>query len=261
MQKLLVALALSLLSVAIICAQKKQSDREHDGLKGPVKSVSVESATLIEKEGRQVEEQRRMAQNVTYNAEGNRVNDEWYNDGELFIKNVYSYAGANKVVDKYVAFPKVIIPPIAIKGDSAIPAQPASPPKTDAHSMQRMSEIYKYKYNAGGNITELSIETESRVKRRSVFNLKGQRREMLSYDGGNDLDYRRVETLDAQGNVVESAEFETKVEDGEQKYSYTAYELDARGNWVKRLKSAWETEGDKPRYVPVQVEYRTIVYF
>jgi hypothetical protein len=83
---------------------------------------------------------------------------------------------------------------------------------------------------------------------------------------GKKLDYRRVETLDARGNVVESTAEEVRDDaDGgdsyTEKYSYAAYEFDAQGNWVKRLKSEWTTEGGKPRYVPLKVEYRTIVYF
>jgi hypothetical protein len=260
MQKLLIALALSLLSAAVVCAQKKQSDREHEGLKGPVKSVSVESASLSEEEGQQVEGQRVIDENVTYNAEGNRVNDEWYIDGGLFAKNLYSYAGGIKAVDKYVAYPTITLPSSPAKEGGGT-LRSVRPAKTDLSAMQRTSERYKYKYDAGGRITELSIEEQGRVRRRNVFILKGQRREMLSYEKGEKLDYRRVETFDAQGNVVEIEEFDTRIENGEEKHSYTAYELDTRGNWVKRLKSAWESEGDKPRHVPIQVEYRKIVYF
>ena len=259
MRKLLIALALGLFCAAAVCAQKKQSDREFEGLKGPVKSVSVERAMLKDEAGRQVEGRRVVENSATYNAEGNRVNDEWYDDGELFTKNVYSYDEGIKAVESHVAYPTITLP--AIPAKDGRPAQPAFTTKGSPRPMQRAFEKHKYKYDAGGNIKELSIETQGRVRRRSVFTLKGRRKEMLSYEGGKDLDFRRVETLDAQGNVVESVEVETKVEDGETKYSFTAYESDARGNWVKRVKSEWTTEGGKPRYVPFQVEYRTIVYF
>src|SRR5688500_16718394 len=113
MPKLLVALALGLLSAAMVGAQKKQTDREFEGLKGPVKSVSVEKAALKEQAGRRVEEtQRLMDESATYDAEGNLVNDESYDgDGTLFIKKVYRHAGEEEVVDTYVRYPTIHLPP------------------------------------------------------------------------------------------------------------------------------------------------------
>ncbi len=131
--------------------------------------------------------------------------------------------------------------------------------------MLRSWEKFKYKYDARGNIMERIVESEGRVKRRGVYKFPAGRKELLSYADGKDLDYKRVEALDAKGNVAEVTATELAAGDGDEpytvKHSYTAYEFYARGNWIKRLKSEWTTEGGKPRYVPVQVEYRTIVYF
>jgi hypothetical protein len=258
MRKLSVVLALSLFCAAVVCAQRKQTDREFEGLKGPVKSVSVEKAVLKEQEGRQVEERRVMVESATYNVNGNRVNDARYDSGgDLLVKNVYRDADAGKVVDTYVRLP-LITAEMAEAGSGGT-VRPDRPPKTGPPLLQRGPEKYKYKYDDRGNIREMSIEYKGRVRRRVVYNLKEGRKELLSYEDGKDLDYQRVETLDAQGNVIESTVADTVLSD--QKHSYTAYEFDARGNWVKRVKSEWTTEGGKPRFVPVQVEYRTIVYF
>ena len=255
MRKLLVALTLGLLSAAVVGAQKKQTDREFEGLKGPVKSVSVEHAASKEQEGRQAEGPRVMAEGATYNAEGNLVVDEWYGPGgTLFMKTVYVYIGAEKIAEVNVRPPSVQIP-----AGTVLPAAPPRP-SPGPGPMLRSWEKLKYKYDARGNITERIVESEGRVKRRGVYKFQAGRKELQSYADGKDLDYRRVERLDARGNVVELEVFEIKA-DFKEKHSYTAYEFDARGNWIKRLKSEWTTEGGKPRYVPVQVEYRTIAYF
>ena len=258
MRKLLVALTLGLLSAAAVHAQKKQTDREFEGLKGPVKSVLVESAKL---DG-QVEGPRVKAEGETYNAEGNLVSDEWYGQGgTLFVKRVYVYIGADKIAEVNVRPPSIMIP-----AGTELPPDPPQPSPGPA-PMLRSREKFKYKYDAGGNIIERIVESEGRVKRRGVYKFPVGRKELLSYADGKDLDYKRVETFDAKGNVAEVTATEiflvAENEKGSrtQKHSYTAYEFDARGNWVKRLKSEWTTEGGKPRYVPVQVEYRTIVYF
>ncbi len=272
MRKILVALVLGLLSATVVCAQQRQTDRDFQGLKGPVKSVSVEKAMLKEQAGRQVEEpQRLMDEGATYDAEGNLVNDESYDeDGTLFVKKVYSQSGAVRVVDTYARYPTIHLPPNPSTGAPALTIGPPRQPK-GSRSAPNLSEMehkvdkYKYKYDDKGNISELTMERGGVVRRRVVYSLKAGGKEVLSYVDGKKLDYRRVETLDARGNVVESTATDVRDDDdgGDyiEKYSYTAYEFDARGNWVKRVKSAWESEEGKPRYVPLQVEYRTIVYF
>jgi hypothetical protein len=255
MRKLLVALTLGLLSAAAVHAQKKQTDREFEGLKGPVKTVSVERVVLGGPWARQAEGPRDIADSATYDAEGNLINDEVYDAvGTLLLKRVFSTGGADKVVDTYAA-PKSD-PPNLGGGDIT---RPADPPKEGPRLILRASERYKYKYDDKGNIRELTIEGEGRVKIRAVYKLTRGRKEWLYYTDGKDPYYRRVDTLDARGNVVQYEEFDTV--GMEAKYSYTAYEFDARGNWVRRVRSAWTTEEGKPRFVPVHVEYQTIVYF
>lgn len=256
MRKLSVALAVGLFGAAVVCAQRRQTDREFDGLKGPVKSVSVEHAELESQEGRQVEGPRVMAESATYNAEGNLVIEESYMAGRILLtKRVYVYIGADKIAEVN-DMPPSVVAPVGIVPPPAPPRPRPGPPP-----MLRSWEKFNYKYDARGNIRERIVEGgDGRVTRRGVYKFRAGHKELLSYADGKDLDYRRVEKLDARGNVVELEEFEIKA-DSKKKYSYTAYEFDARGNWVRRVKSEWTTEGGKPRYVPLQVEYRTIVYF
>ncbi len=58
MKKTLSALVLGFLILPIVEAQKRKSDRENDGFKGPVRTVRIETAKLTNKSGKQVEGRR-----------------------------------------------------------------------------------------------------------------------------------------------------------------------------------------------------------
>lgn len=52
MKKAIAVMLLGLLFTSTVAAQKRKSDREHDGLIGPVKSVVVETSQLSSKSGK-----------------------------------------------------------------------------------------------------------------------------------------------------------------------------------------------------------------
>lgn len=257
MKKLLTALALSSAVTATAYAQRPQTDREHDRLKGPVKSVTVETATLKKDGGRYVEGPRVPAGRVTYNADGNFAEAESYSavDGRLTSKAVYRYVGGEKIAEGQVVIPVVIAPVTGARaGDES---QPARPPAPLPHNMRPLTEKYKYKYDAKGNRKEMTVEEGGRVRQKVVYDLKGDRRETRWYEGGRDLIVREVDRFDARGELAETTGFDIETGAVDQKYTYTAYEFDARGNWVKRVKT-WSAAGQPEER---EVEYRTITYF
>jgi hypothetical protein len=123
--------------------------------------------------------------------------------------------------------------------------------------MQSVSEKHKYKYDDKGRIRELTIERDGRLTLRVTYDHQSDRMEMRTYKGGDTLIYRRVDRFDAQDNLVESTAFNIDTGGSVDKSSYTAYEFDARGNWVKRVKAETRDGDDEERLV----EYRTITYF
>jgi hypothetical protein len=243
MKKLLTALALSSTITAAAYAQRPHTDREDDGLKGPVYSVLTMTATLKKQGERYVEEAVVPAERVVYNAEGNRVEDEWYtDDGMLVKKSAYRYVRGEKLADG-----RVITPIIHIPNSS----------ERVGGGMRPISERYKYKYDDKGRVREMTIVEDGRVRNRVVYVYQSGRKETRAYDGGGPtLSYRRVDAFDAQGNLVESTTFEPGP-DLVIKHTYAAYEFDARGNWVKRLKT--ESVPGEPEVRMVQ--YRKLTYF
>lgn len=246
MKKLLTALALGSTLTAASYAQRPQTDRDFDGLKGPVKSLTVESATLTRKGKGYVEERRALEEKVTYNAEGNRAEDELYfsYEGTLLIKNVYRYVGGEKLADAQQRDPVIELP---------------NSPERAGGGMRPFSEKYRYKYDEQGRVKEMTIERDGRVRIRNTYEYRNGQMEMRARKGGGDtVTFRRVDRFDAQGNLVGSTAFNNYPGDRSvDKYSYTDYEFDARGNWVKRLKRM--SEGGRPE--EREVEYRTIIYF
>ena len=245
MRKTITALALSSAIMATAYARLPQTDRENDKLRGPVESVTVETAALKKQGRRYVEERRVLTERVTYNAEGNRAADEWYadDDGTLIKKTVYRYVGGEKLADAQISDPVIHLP---------------NSQERIGGGMRPVSEKYKYKYDDKGRAREMILEEDGRVRIRVAYNYQRGREEVRSYQGGgHTLTYRRVDTFDARGNLVESIAFNLDSDGRVDKTSYTAYEFDARGNWVKRLKAvSW---GGEPEVR--QREYRTITYF
>lgn len=258
MKKLLTALALISMLTATAHAQQPHTDKDFDRLKGPVKSVIVKTASLKKQGKRYVEQPRTLDERVIYNTEGNRVEDESFLDGDTPVtKNVYRYVGGEKLADGQVIIPSLVIIAPVVPRQAGRDKQPAPPPVPRPDSMERVSEKYKYKYDDKGRVRELTIEQDGRVRTKVTYDHQSSRMEMRTYKDGDTLSYRRVDRFDAQDNLVESTAFNIDFGGSVDKSSYTAYEFDARGNWVKRVKAETRDGDDEERLV----EYRTITYF
>ncbi len=255
MKKLLTALALTSAINATAYAQRPQTDRESDRLKGPVKTVTVERATLKEQGGRDVEERRVVVERVTYNAEGNRAEDESYaGDGRLSKKSTYRYIRGEKIAEGRIVISDIILDTPAPTGGEAQPARTPEPPP---HDLRPFTQKYRYKYDAAGRVKEMTVVEGGYLRQKVVYDHRGGRRETRWYTELGDLINREVDKFDARGNLAETVSLDLETGAVVYKYSYTGYEFDARGNWVKRLKTM--TEAGEPDVR--EVEYRTITYF
>jgi hypothetical protein len=256
MKKLLTALALSAAVAATAYTQRPKTDAERDGLKGHVKSVSVETAELEKQGGRSVEGRRVLTERTTYNAAGDSVESEGYeNDGTLIGKAAYRRVGGEVIVEEQVRVPTISIDP-ALKKENPNAEPIKGGPVPGDYPMQKFVEKLKDKYDAKGNLTEHVIEENGRVKQRAVYEYKDGSREGRWYEGGNLIEHE-IEKFDARGNLVETDSLDIQTGAVGVKFSYTAYEFDSHGNWVKRIKT-WSAPGE-PEYPTV--EYRTITYF
>jgi tetratricopeptide (TPR) repeat protein len=81
-----------------------ENDREHDGLKGLVRRVRVESANILEKDGKTVEGPRVLRSTVTYDMQGKRIDTVSYpvETGTPAINPQYRYDDKGNVIEKVV---------------------------------------------------------------------------------------------------------------------------------------------------------------
>ena len=77
------------------------SDREQDGLAGPVRRVKSETAKISVKNGRPVEGPRAVLETTTYDQKGNRVDNAYFLEagGSLTGKEVYKYDDKGNIVE------------------------------------------------------------------------------------------------------------------------------------------------------------------
>jgi protein TonB len=77
------------------------SDREQDGLAGPVRRVKTETAKIAVKNGKPVEAARAVLETTTYDQKGNRVDNAYFLEagGTLTGKEVYKYDDKGNIVE------------------------------------------------------------------------------------------------------------------------------------------------------------------
>jgi len=77
------------------------SDREQDGLAGPVRRVKSETAKITVKNGKPVEGPRAVLETTTYDQKGNRVDNAYFLEagGSLTGKEVYKYDDRGNIVE------------------------------------------------------------------------------------------------------------------------------------------------------------------
>lgn len=236
-------LALLLVSLSTYCAfaQKKQSDREFEGFRGQVKTVTVEKADLKQSGDTAVEGDRKPQKTLIFDADGNLLTDKAYDhNGEEFDVRTYSFIDGERVVKHDVLSKNVIrMMPDPRKQDK----KPVDP---------RYTARIKHKYDSQGNQTEQAwLFPDGRPGLRYTYKREGNSSEEMVYRPDGSLSHGNKNKLDDKGNEVES----TDVLPGyppRPKTTYTYLEFDSQGNWTKRK----QTRGDS-----TSITYRTIVYY
>src|SRR5947209_2678509 len=107
------------------------TDREQDGLVGPVRRVKTETAKITVKNGKPVEGPRNVLEATTYDQKGTRVDNAYFLSagGSLTGKEVYKYDERGNMVEMTLH-----------NGDGSLLAK----------------EVYKYEFDAVGNWTKMT---------------------------------------------------------------------------------------------------------
>lgn len=233
-------------------APKPKSDAEDEGLKGKVKEVSSEDGDLS---GTWAVGRRKPTRSAHYNERGNVVRTVTYDwKGNPFDFNAYGYIDGDRA-SKYNSIRYEYDPPPVMAAPSPAGVEK---PKSDP----RYSIRYKYKYDEKGRQVEIQrYRNDGRLAGRTVRSFKDGQVETLAYNADKELVDKRVETLDAKGNVIETIYFDVRTDTVRTRYSYVYDSFDAQGNWVKKTTSKWMTKDGKSFFEPSYVTFRIITYY
>jgi hypothetical protein len=230
-------------------ATKPKSDADDENLKGPVKRVVAEIQGLS---GRMAGKPRRLSSESYYNEGGNLVTKTLYNDsGQPLDITVYGYIDGNRVSKSgFISYesspPPVFGPPASEK------------PRTRD---TRYELKYVYKYDQKGLLIELLVYgNDGSLSGRVVYERDGDNREELRYTGDGSLNSRTRFKIDSGGNPSEEIEFDSPLRGWSAVYQ-NVYEVDSRGNWVKRVVTHTRTFNGSSKVDSTYVIYRTITYY
>jgi hypothetical protein len=264
----------------------ERSDRERDGYSGAVRYIRIQTADRARSSlGRTVETKRLLAETLTYDERGNRLDRSFYDgSGRLSRRYVYEYDDQDRRTRSVVTGPVgEVVEECAYTydDDGALIADTI----TDA---RRKGVRYTHEHEAAG---KRSVMTRARAdntpgRRETVtYDVHHRAVEMSVFATDGKLDHRWVYGYDRAGRRTSEISFfadgsfrskelckyndrgdEYKLavyrSDGSlsMKWAYT-YVYDKSGNWIKR--TVWiKSQGLRTsRYRAVGAVYRTIVYF
>jgi YD repeat-containing protein len=122
---------------------------------------------------------------------------------------------------------------------------------------------WRYTYNAQGQRIEESNHTADGTilwKRQYIYGTHKHLTEEHHYDAVSTLLWRRHYTYDTHGNRIEEVLYKGNgTLQSRWRYTYNAY--DAYGNWLKRTEAKWVQTAEHADFEPVQVTYRTLLYY
>jgi hypothetical protein len=256
MKILAAALVVGALTVPVGGAQQRLPDLVRDGLRGPVRSVSVEFAPLVNRRGRSVEGARLPVSGAVYDAGGDQIDETRYVDGRLIERTAFRYAGDGvQFAESSIRTSDAVMGLVSLSSDAG---------GRDAAGNWRVDrQVLRSGYDVRGLRVETSIF--EKLGREEV----GVSREQFRYDADGRLVESRSASVDGitreitkytyapNGDVVEC---DILRGDGalERRVVYSGYRRDARGNWVRRTEVETFASG---RIADERVCYRTIAYY
>jgi YD repeat-containing protein len=266
------------------------SNLKTDNLSGNVKTVRTEQ-TWMEKN---VESKRVLMTIETYDVEGNKTqwdaykgsekplraiftydekgkvrNDEWYNSADdLVAKTTYKYDGKKRLVEERTSNGIQILYSYDSRGNRILKRSFDLATIEGGRMFGDVNRTVRYSYDKSNNLIQVASfkPSGSRVwnpelqAHRIVYShdSKGRTRSQTVFNANNSIRTKTEFAYDAQDRVVEESVFVGKTRILTI-YKY-GYECDARGNWIKQVKTKQVNDHPKPKFVVAETIYRTIDY-
>jgi hypothetical protein len=296
MKTLKIAVLVALMSLVGHAQERSDADATY-ALKGPVRTLKVEVATFVLKDGGYVEGPRVAQMDATFNQDGNRTDFHVYNDkGVITRRFVMKFDGRKmteainydgegrmwlRIVNVYDDQGKLKAE-LTYNGDGSLNTK-----KTfQRDELGQATEVSKY--NAQGVLLDqfkntfdgpLLLTTERKVFREdgslalvSLYEAEKKRSEATTHNPDGSIANKTIRTgqqieqygpdgsLQKTGTISPDRLVDEVVlnKDGSaKKESNAADHLDAHGNWSKMTR--WQTDSQGTR--PLTVAYRTLTYY
>lgn len=249
-------------------APTQRTEKEREGLLGPVKTVLVEIGKISKNEaGKWIPGPRMPWLSTTYDVKGNRIEeDQLYNEESLNFKSVFVYDSNGRLKEGVeYNYKGVVVFKWTYTHDAAMKITEKRVLPNEA-----LFSTSVYRYDANGNLVEEArshTQTANSFKWIYTYDEAGRmldesfyliRSKPLPNKTGKSLNYKSVYSYGKEGHPTEKIHY-GPTGGLESKKSYR-YEYDAEGNWISQ--TAWESvdRGGTSALEPTEVTYRTIKY-
>jgi hypothetical protein len=238
-----------LLSAVSVFSQAKMTDRDVEGLKGKVQKVVTEISDYEFKNGKYVENQRLVSEEMEFDESGSLLTSNSYLDGKLSTERKYGFLDNERIViEKYHSTINTIPTDSSGKGEQTV-------------ADDRYSYKFKYKYDQKGRrIEEEWWNNTGKLEIRDIrkYDNAGNKIESNRYLEEGKLNMKSVYEYDQKGNVIKTTYPDVLGSDTVHTFEYV---FDSQGNWIKQTVKELVQTDRKSQFVPSQVAYRKITYF
>lgn len=240
-----------------VSAQKQMTDREFDGFKGNVRSVSIETMPVSGPGNKRV-----VWEIWSYDQSGRKLE---VNNTQSRTRSVFSNIDGFKTFKSIEGKNNYAGPSLSDSNDPNDKTKPIELPEKLVKPDKRFDRRFAYEYDAQGRVsTEREYLNNNKLVslRRFTYDENGLVREESANDP---IFITRISYKYAQnGNLIEKLEVKKGKEhiewatDSTIRVVYSNYKLDAQGNWTERKTALYSDEIPEPY---ISMDYQVIAYY
>jgi len=205
------ALLMSCLLWITPVGSKIKTDKDREGLIGPVKTVKAYLVEFVRKDNQIVEGTRRPWHTTTYNTEGNIIEKTTFEHGAITARYVHTYDanGRNTGYEEYSAILDKTLT-IPRRHVYTLDAEGRKVEYTVFSSDGNIDTRFAYKYDTAGNLIEdewYAHTGQLGGRTVSTYDEKGNQTSQASYEGNGTLSWKNISKYDGDGNRTETLQY------------------------------------------------------
>jgi hypothetical protein len=248
--KVLTAAILFCLAFSQSSEPGKQTDREHDGFAGPVKKMHEDWSPITENWS-DIRPGTRCRRSTKFYDDAGRVTQSSLYPGSCGsdeLREYYTYDQEGNQMSREEE----------ILGPGSNPPPPPMPPPGGVQDQGPGKKIFKY--DSQGRLAEFFVRWASgKIAYRIVYTHDAENRisESKSLDSDGKLNSRNAYSYEGQNRFPSKRAYFDSSDKIRGEYTYSEYEFNSHGDWIKRKESDRESNGS----VRILLSYRKIEYY